>query len=231
MYLLAPTHQPSVHPCEAPLSNDKLIIEQVLPDLGVSPSPPNKILFVGSSLIKHVDHVRMSRKGKTCSIISLSGAHIVRINDYLKSLPQDSCNQYSELLVLGGGNNVQNQGAVRRTLAEFDDLAETINSKFRHCRVFIYNIIPRYPAVLHQWDSRPKFMDRFHAVNHHIRYLCGANGFSFISCISHLTDETGGLVWDKNERKGMFTKDGIHLTLKGTAVIAKVGISVIYDPW
>ena len=90
----------------------------------------------------------------------------------------------------------------------------------------IFNTLP---------DDFESFLVRFRHVNNYVRYLCGANGFRFVDCISHLTNATGGLKMYSNEvlneRKGLFNPDCIHLSLKGTSVIAKVAMGIIYRPW
>ena len=200
------------------------------------PTTPDKILFIGSSLVRGIESCKFSREGKICTPVCLPGAHICKITNELMKLSATDCAKVSDLVVLGGGNNVQNQKDYHTTMREFDELCEVIVRKFSHSKVLIFNILPRAPPKLvRRKDDFEAFLVRFKYVNNYVRYLCGANGFRFVDCISHLTNVTGGLKMFSNkvlnERKGLFNPDCTHLSLKGTSVIAKVAMGIIYKPW
>ena len=200
------------------------------------PITPDKILFIGSSLVRGIESCKFSREGKICTPVCLPGAHICKITNELIKLSATDCAKVSDLVVLGGGNNIQNQKDHQTTMREFDELCEVIGRKFSHSKVLIFNILPRAPPKLvKRKDDFKAFLVRFKHVNNYVRYLCGANGFRFVDCISHLTDGTGGLKMYSNEvlneRKGLFNPDCVHLSLKGTSVIAKVAMGIIYKPW
>lgn len=224
------------------------------PPPGPLPTIKN-ILIVGSSLTRDIrsgEHrdakgktkPGISRHGSACTVKCLPGAHVKDITGYLSELKPAYTASLTDLVIIAGSNNIQNQRDPTQTTKEWDILSVFLKS-WTHVRIHIFSPIPRRLTdknllVSNLWDEYKRVQDgdkslkgmlnRFYVVHDFLKSMCNLNNFQYIDCVSFFlkkgtTRLNHGLF--KPETRHPF----VHHSYKGTSILTKLILARIYDPW
>ena len=164
---------------------------------------------------------------KKCSKVSLPGAHVNRVHEYLSKLKAPE--KVSDLVLLVGGNDVENSHSHERNgkrfvhideiVKNFHAISNLIKDRFPFAKVYVFSIIPRlYRDKGHQ--------AREALINDCIKGICSRNQFRLLDRAPNFRSRTDNSLIPKlynNEKM-------IHLTPKGNGVLGKVVVGAIFYP-
>ena len=197
------------------------------------------ILIIGDSLVGGLNE-RLIEAGqkdrqdsetdyvtKTCCKVSLPGAHVNRVHEYLSKLKAPE--KVSDLVLLVGGNDVENSHSHERNgkrfvhideiVKNFHAISNLIKDRFPFAKVYVFSIIPRlYRDKGHQ--------AREALINDCIKGICSRNQFRLLDRAPNFRSRTDNSLIPKlynNEKM-------IHLTPKGNGVLGKVVVGAIFYP-
>lgn len=117
------------------------------------------------------------------------------------------------VVILAGTNDLaRNNGIIshRHILQNIRSMCEL--AKVHKIRPVLCSILPAYQF---RWNKELKPAEEIKAVNEMIREYAGKNGFDYVDYYSALVDERGGL-------PGQYSKDGVHPTPDGYAVMEPI---------
>ena len=155
----------------------------------------SKILIIGDSVVKGIEPRGLDAKvdRATCP-----GAIIPDIGNQVSQMDM---NQYSNVIVYVGGNDVSAGKATGASGAELLRLTRYIQNK--DCRVFLCTMAPRRDADVSQYNDV-------------VREICVKTGADLINTYQSFVYGDGSSV------RHYFTRDGIHLNRNGSQTLVRV---------
>ena len=247
------THNKPQPPSLSPSSCSKPCLSQTAPDKSPQGPPPKNILIVGSSLTREIrpdvhwdakgkKKPGISRHGSSCIVKCLPGAHVSNITSYLSKLKPDYTDSLTDLVVIAGSNNIQNQRDPTQTTKEWDHLTELLKT-WKHVKIHLFSPIPRRLTDKHLiesnlWDDykrtkagdRSCMLDRFYFVHDFLKNMCTLNKICYIDCLSFFLKK-GTTRLDHDLFRPETRHPFVHHSYKGTSILSKLILGKIYDPW
>ena len=164
------------------------------------------------------------------------------ITSYLSKLKPDYTDSLTDLVVIAGSNNIQNQRDPTQTTKEWDHLTELLKT-WKHVKIHLFSPIPRRLTDKHLiesnlWDDykrtkagdRSCMLDRFYFVHDFLKNMCTLNNFCYIDCLSFFLKK-GTTRLDHDLFRPETRHPFVHHSYKGTSILSKLILGKIYDPW
>ena len=157
--------------------------------------PTGKVIWIGDSLVRHVDREFCSPDRRNRVRVCLPGA---RIDDVLFRV-ESMCSE-SDLVIISIGTNDVPRGSLSDIRRRYLDLLFRL--KDIGCRVLVLGLLPR--------RGGPRLIELMRVLNDWLSSYCFLFGFQFAE------------FWEKfSSRPDWFLGDGLHLTRVGAGVLAR----------